>query len=226
MMAGNPACEVFIPMLSPYVDGELSPRERGGVERHLAACRDCAGRAADLRAESGLIRVGMEMAADEVDFSGFSQKVLARLTPHRLPLLERLRISLSELLRHRRGMLGSALAATAAALVAGVWGPGLLRGEPPPGYASQRLVLHSVSTDESAHVSPVVLTAENGDAIIWLVDHDHVNGEPSAPADDGGSHDEDEEENVRSRRPAVVAPGQESGRQRGLHQGRPNGGEL
>ena len=64
-MATNPACQTFIPRLSPYIDGELPPAERQAVDTHLSACRDCTGRVADLRAESGLVRLGMEMLADE-----------------------------------------------------------------------------------------------------------------------------------------------------------------
>jgi anti-sigma factor RsiW len=115
-MAGTPACKSFVPLLSPYIDGELSPAERVNVERHLSACRDCTSRAADLRAESALLRVGLEMAVDEVDFKDFTQRVMARVTPERPPLLERLRISLSELFLYHRTAMVSSLA-TAAVLV-------------------------------------------------------------------------------------------------------------
>src|SRR5262249_4703229 len=113
-MALNPACQTFIPMLSPFVDGELPPQERVTVERHLNVCRDCTARAADLRAESGLIRHGLDLAADEVDFKDFAQKVMARLTPYKPPLWERLRVSLSEMfLYQRRTMVTSLVTATA-----------------------------------------------------------------------------------------------------------------
>ncbi|MFY0581773.1 anti-sigma factor family protein [Cystobacter fuscus] len=119
MAPANPACERFIPLLSPYIDGEVSPAERINVERHLGACRDCASRAADLRAESALLRVGLEMAVDEVDFKDFTQKVMARVTPERPPLLERVRISLSEMfLYHRTAMLSSLATAAVVVLVA------------------------------------------------------------------------------------------------------------
>ena len=36
--------------LSEYIDGELTPGERVALEAHLAACRDCAGAIAELRA--------------------------------------------------------------------------------------------------------------------------------------------------------------------------------
>src|SRR5688572_1741486 len=107
-MAGNPACKTFLPLLSPYIDGELVPGERTTVERHLAACKECTMRTADLRAESGLLRVGMEMLTDDVDFKDFSRQVMARITPERPPLLERLQLSVTELFTyHRRLMLTS-----------------------------------------------------------------------------------------------------------------------
>ncbi len=170
-MAGNPACERFIPQLSPYVDGELSPAERVHVERHLAACRDCTGRAADLRAESALLRVGLEMAVDEVDFKDFTQKVLARVTPERPPLLERVRISLSELfLYHRTAMVSSFVTAVLVALVAV---PMLLRqNDVPMGYGGERMRVRAVRASEGAKVAPVVLESEDGNTIIWVVDQD------------------------------------------------------
>jgi anti-sigma factor RsiW len=37
-------------LLSPYVDGQVSPEERQRVEAHLASCAECAAELADLRA--------------------------------------------------------------------------------------------------------------------------------------------------------------------------------
>lgn len=170
-MAMNPACKTFIPMLSPFIDGELSASDRVSVERHLAACRDCTGRAADLRAESGLLRVGLDMAADDVDFSDFTQKVMARITPVKPPLLERWRIGLSEMFTYQRGMLVSSM--VTAMVLALVAVPLLLsRNGTPDGYASAQMRLQTVSTDQTAHVSPVVFNTDSGDAIIWMVSHD------------------------------------------------------
>ena len=189
-MAGNPACERFIPQLSPYVDGELSPADRVHVERHLAACRDCTGRAADLRAESALLRVGLEMAVDEVDFKDFTQKVLARVTPERPPLLERLRISLSEMfLYHRTAMVSSFVTAVLVALVAV---PMLLRNnDVPMGYGGERMRVRAVRASEGAKVAPVVLESEDGNTIIWVVDQDAQDArEPGKTQDDLQEEDE------------------------------------
>ena len=165
-MAGNPACESFIPKLSPYIDGEVSPAERVTVERHLAACRDCASRASDLRAESALLRVGLEMAVDEVDFKDFTQRVMARVTPERPPLLERVRISLSEMfLYHRTAMLSSM--ATAAVVVLVAVPVVMHRQAVPPGYGGERMSVRTVSTSDDREAPVMVLETDDGSTIIW-----------------------------------------------------------
>jgi hypothetical protein len=50
----------------------------------------------------------------------------------------------------------------------------------PPGYGD-RMAVHSVTTDEQAHVAPVVMQTESGDSIIWVVDHAHVQAPQGAP---------------------------------------------
>jgi anti-sigma factor RsiW len=184
-MAGNPACSRYVPLLSPYIDGELSPAERVTVERHLAACRDCTGRTADLRAESGLVRVGLEMAADEVDFKDFAQKVMARVTPERPPLLERVRLSLTEMMRYQRTAFVSSLATAAVVLLVAI--PLLSRDSAPVGYAGERMTVQAVRASGGARVAPVVMEAEDGNAIIWLVDEQKVKGAAGAPSDESQS---------------------------------------
>src|SRR5256885_4391633 len=119
-MAQNPACKSFISQLSPYIDGELSADSRTVLERHLSVCKDCTMRTADLRAEAGLIRVGFEMLADQVDFKDFAQKVMARVTPEKAPLFERMKLSLSEMFTYQRGMMLTAAASACAVLLVAV----------------------------------------------------------------------------------------------------------
>jgi anti-sigma factor RsiW len=176
----KPTCQPIFSMLSPFVDGELSTDERKQVERHLGECRDCTGRAADLRAESGLIRVGMEMLGDDVDFAAMTQKVMARLTPEKAPFLERLRLSMSELFTYQRGLMVGAMGAAAGSALA-VLAMVARPGATPEGYANERMALHSVTIDESAHVAPVMMETDEGDSIIWVVDHTHASaGAPDA----------------------------------------------
>lgn len=170
-MPPNPACRAFLLQLSPFVDGELRSSERSALEAHLASCPSCAARVADLRAESGLIRVGMELLADEVDWRSFTKGVMARVAPAPLPLAERWRVSLRELFMYRRGLMFAAVAGVAVIVALA---PLVLGRRAPDGYASDRLAVQLVTTDPNAHVAPVVMSAENGNAIIWLVSHKHV----------------------------------------------------
>ena len=162
-----PACQAFIQDLSPFVDGELSAARRQAVERHLAACADCTARVADFRAEAGLVRLGLEMMADEVDFKDFGNQVLAKLTPEKPPLLERFALSFAEMFRYQRWQLATGIAVAALALLVGLVLS--LRPAPKAGYGSAEVAVQSVSTDQGAKVAPVVLKTQQGDAIIWLV---------------------------------------------------------
>jgi anti-sigma factor RsiW len=203
-MALNPACLSFIPQLSPFVDGELPPNDRVTVERHLAVCHDCTGRVADLRAESGLIRHGLDLAADEVDFKDFATKVMARLTPYKPPLLERVRVSLSEMFLYQRRMMLASLAGAAAVLAIAV--PTLILGRSvPDGYASPMMAVESVTTEAGAKVTPVVMTNDKGDAIIWMVSTEQQVNPAPQPA---------------------PAPQDKDGEGQKLDQDKPKGGEL
>ncbi|WNG21197.1 anti-sigma factor family protein [Cystobacter fuscus] len=222
MAPANPACERFIPLLSPYIDGEVSPAERINVERHLGACRDCASRAADLRAESALLRVGLEMAVDEVDFKDFTQKVMARVTPERPPLLERVRISLSEMfLYHRTAMLSSL--ATAAVVVLVAVPMVMNRPSAPLGYGAERMKVRAVRASEGATAAPVVLESDDGNTIIWAVDEDAPAAHDASPAKPRGVPGDETDElegeslkDVPARRPAKPAAPEQP----------PKGGEL
>ncbi|MCP3099830.1 zf-HC2 domain-containing protein [Myxococcus sp. K15C18031901] len=213
-MAGNPACERFVPMLSPYVDGELTPAERVNVERHLSACRDCTGRAADLRAESGLLRVGLDMAVDDVDFKDFAQKVMARVTPEKPPLLERLKLSLSEMFLYQRTAMVSSLATAAVLALVGV--PLLMSERAPVGYAGERMTVKAIQPYQDARVAPVVMETDNGGTIIWLVDDEVQNG--ASPSDE----DDELQEDVGGLRNG----GRQPGRKPKTDVERPSGGPL
>jgi anti-sigma factor RsiW len=206
-------CQSWFPSLSAFIDGELPPARRVQIERHLATCPDCAARVGDLRATSGLVRVGMEMRADEADFSDFFEKVLAKIEPDRVPLWERWKLTLSELFTYHRGAMISSLATAAVAVMIAV--PIALRSRPPPGYASAQFTVQRVSTEPESHVAPVVMKGDKGNTIIWTVNHRHTldaaAGQPSLPA-------ENRNENLDSQpEPIQKQP---------LKQERPRGGEL
>jgi hypothetical protein len=210
-MAINEACKQFIPLLSPFIDGELSPKQRVDVERHLGACKGCTGRTADLRAEAGLLRIGMEMLADEADFKDFSQKVMARITPERPSLFEGWRLSLSELFTYHRGAMVSSFATAALAVLIAV--PLLMRDRSPLGYANEKMMVQdveSLSTDGPL-VAPVVMETEGGGAIIWLIDQPN---EAESPTKNDEAKSEELEMDTETKP------------KKGLGQERPRGGDL
>lgn len=171
----NPARKKFEPMLSPYIDGELSPEERQQVEQHLASNKESADQVADFRAMGGLIRHSMDMAADEIDWKDFSNDVMARVVPEKLPLGERLKLFFSETFAYQRGpMLTGAALATAACAIAVV----VLTGGNPTGYAQPNMSLQAVTVDTGSalQVQPVVMKTRGGDSIIWMVEET-----PAAP---------------------------------------------
>lgn len=166
----NPAREKFLPLLSPYVDGELSPDERQQVEQHLAHNKESAAQVADFRAADALMRHALEMQGDDVDWKAFTDGVMSQLSPEKLPFFTRLTLSLGELLQYQRGpliagLLGAAAAIAIAVPVAMKLGAGL-----PAGYGLDRVEVQTVSVDSNAAVRPVVMETDDGNAVIWIVD--------------------------------------------------------
>jgi anti-sigma factor RsiW len=204
-------------MLSPFVDGELAPGDRQAVERHIAVCHECTGRVADFRAESGLVRLGMEMLADEADFSQFAQGVMARITPHKLPLWERFKLSLSETFTHHRGAWAYSLAGAACALLVAV--PFLVREREPVGYASPQMAVESVNPEQGARISPVVKRAKDGNTIIWLVD-------TPVPVEDAGTPGPSQNGSGEEQGEELEMDGPRNNGSKPLDPQRPTGGEL
>lgn len=164
----NPAREKFLPMLSPYVDGELTPEERQLVEQHLANSRESTGQVADFRAADGLMRHALEMQADQVDWKAFADDVMAKVTPEKLPLFERLKLSVSEMFTYQRGPLLAGFAAAALAVLVAV--PVTMKVATPDGYGATKMQVQTVSVEDNSKFKPVVSITDDGDAIIWVVD--------------------------------------------------------
>ncbi|MFO0595502.1 MAG: zf-HC2 domain-containing protein [Myxococcaceae bacterium] len=168
----NPAREKFLPMLSPYVDGELTPEERQLVEQHLANNKESAMQVADFRAGDAIMRHALEMQADEVDWKGFTDDVMSKVTPDKLPLFERLKLSFSEMFTYQRGPLVAGFVGAAAAVAIMVPVTLKLAAGTPHGYGAEQVRVQTVSVQEDSTVKPVVIETEGGDAIIWVMDGD------------------------------------------------------
>lgn len=166
----NPAREKFLPLLSPYVDGELTPEERQQVEQHLANNKESAAQVADFRAGDALIRHALEMQGDDVDWKAFTEGVMGQLTPEKLPFFTRLKLSLGEMFTYQRGPMVAAMVGAAAAIAIAIplgmqLGAGL-----PAGYGAERVEVQTVAIDQDAPVRPVVMETDDGDAVIWVVE--------------------------------------------------------
>ncbi len=164
----NPARNKFLPMLSPYVDGELTPEERQQVEQHLANNKESAAQVADLRAADALMRHALEMQADTIDWKAFSDDVMSKVTPEKLPFFDRLQLSLSEMFTYQRGPLLAGFAGAAIAVAIAV--PVSMKFATPEGYGATKMRVQTVSVEENATVKPVVMETDTGDAIIWVVE--------------------------------------------------------
>lgn len=164
----NPAREKFLPMLSPYVDGELTPEERQLVEQHLANSKESTAQVADFRAADGLMRHALEMQADSMDWKAFAEDVMAKVTPEKLPVFERMKLSFSEMFTYQRGPLMVGFAAAALAVLIAV--PVTMKFSTPDGYGASKVQVQMVSAEDTSTYKPVVMETDTGDAIIWMVE--------------------------------------------------------
>jgi len=154
--------------LSAYLDGEVGRDVRVAMEEHLAACAQCRSRLAELGAVGAVVRTHVEGRAERVDLSGLADRVLAKLQAERPSLAERLRVAWEEWRTQRPGVLVGGAGLVTAGLALLLLVPQQMADTSDPRSGA---MVRSVSTDEQAHVAPVVLKTESGDAIIWLVDH-------------------------------------------------------
>jgi hypothetical protein len=172
----NPARKKIRPMLSSFVDGELSPRERMFVERHLESCEESAREVDDIRAVSTLVRTTMEEAAKQEDWTGFADKVMGCLPPERLPFWRRFHIQFGEVFTYQRSwVLAGSAAAVLLCLSVFMW----TSSAEPTGYASPHLSIKTVSAKGGAALKTIVTHTETGDAIVWVVE------ETPAPGGEG-----------------------------------------
>ena len=116
-------------LLSAYADDELDAAEQAEVEAFLASEPAAALRVADDRALSALLRASFEDAADEIDFTGFADAVIAKLPARKPSIASRLRGMLGDVFGQRPYQF--ALGAAAAAAIAVVATPYLRPQETP-----------------------------------------------------------------------------------------------
>ena len=76
-------CVEVVPLLGARLDGELPDDDRLWVDEHLAGCASCRDRSALISAQAAALREALAARALTVDFTGFSDKVMARVAADR-----------------------------------------------------------------------------------------------------------------------------------------------
>jgi anti-sigma factor RsiW len=72
-------CEESVPLIGPYLDGELPEEDLVWLEEHLSDCDPCTARKNLLIAQAEAIRERAAARAREVELAGVADAVLARI---------------------------------------------------------------------------------------------------------------------------------------------------
>lgn len=164
----TPDREKFRQLLSPFIDGELSPSDRRWVEAYIADNPGAAADVAELRSTVAEISASFAQQAEAVDWEAFTESVMRGLPSIQVSRWERLRSSLSQMWSWQRGAVLAGAVGAGVALAVAV--PLTLNHVGPKGYGASKLEIQNVSVDSPASVSPLVTKTEDGDAVIWMVE--------------------------------------------------------
>src|SRR3954462_10513520 len=72
-------CEESVPLIGPYLDGELPEEDLVWLEEHLSDCDACTARKNLLVAQGEALRERAAARARDVDLSGVADAVIARI---------------------------------------------------------------------------------------------------------------------------------------------------
>ena len=72
-------CAEVVPLLGPLLDAGLQEDDRAWVEAHLRGCAVCRDRKALLAAQAEALREVLRARGNAADFSGFADRVMARV---------------------------------------------------------------------------------------------------------------------------------------------------
>ncbi len=187
------ACDNGKTLLERYLDDELGFSDRDRVEHHLADCPACEQRLVAMRLGADLLRSHLQRVADQADFSGFEDRVMAGIERQRRPSFgERLAMWLRETLYyHRTAWIASTVTAAAVVLALALLLP-WLRGdsagpagpEPRPGPVQ---IAQIDNADKAGNVdneviidsmeyagkrSMIFTVSKNNTTVIWMYDFD------------------------------------------------------
>jgi anti-sigma factor RsiW len=175
------SCKKIQHLIEPYLDEELSKSKKERVERHLHACESCQLSLEALKLQGGLLREQMEEQADQVDFTGFEDRVLARIREEKPPTFtERAGAWVREVAYYYRAVWITSLA-TAVLLLAVLVpllsrdaGPGV---EPDVQVADVDNEVIIDSMEYAGQRSMIFTVSKNNTTVIWLYDFDRAEGQ-------------------------------------------------
>jgi anti-sigma factor RsiW len=159
-------CADILPLLGPFADGAAAESDREDVARHLGECDRCPERLRFFAAQGAAIRETVSRRAQDADFAGFADKVLARASKQRPNAYQGLGIWTREMVGAHRGAFGAAGVVLAACMTLAVvfmpQPPQADDGTPDP---QSRVEQVDFGTHDGA-----VLQLPNETTVIWMSD--------------------------------------------------------
>ena len=175
------SCKKIEHLIEPYLDEELSKSKKETVEQHLHACDSCKLTLESFKLQGGLLRERIEAEAEKVDFTGFEDRVLARIAEEKPPTFtERAGAWVREVAYYYRTVWITSLAT--AVLLLAVLVPLLSRDTTPGGDpdtkvadADNQVIIDSM--EYAGQRSMIFTVSKNNTTVIWLYDFDRAEGQ-------------------------------------------------
>ncbi len=175
------SCKKIQQLIGPYLDEELSGSKKKQIEQHLGACESCRLMLEDLKLQGGLLREQLEDRAEQVDFTGFEDRVFARIREEKPPgFSERAGAWVREVAYHYRAVWITSLAT--AVLLLAILVPLLSRDAGPGGEpgtrvadADNQVIIDSM--EYAGQRSMIFTVSKSNTTVIWLYDFDRAEGQ-------------------------------------------------
>jgi anti-sigma factor RsiW len=165
-------CQESVPLLGPWLDGELREEDRLWLEEHVGCCPTCTARKALLEAQRDALREAVVRRAADADLSALADAVLSRVLRDPEPArLLRIRVWGTEMWRAHRTRIsaGAALAVAACLAVVAIVAP-RRSGDPAATLLAARMPGASVDEVDFENHEGAVLQAGQT-TVIWVDDH-------------------------------------------------------
>lgn len=175
------SCRKIQHLIEPFLDEELSRSKKEKVEQHINSCESCQLELEALKLQGGLLREQVESQADQVDFTGFEDRVLARIREEKPPgFTERAGAWVREVAYYYRAVWITS-AATAvlllAILVPLLSGESGTAGDPDARVADVDNEVIIDSMEYAGQRSMIFTVSKNNTTVIWLYDFDRAEGQ-------------------------------------------------